>query len=254
MYSNKSQVFSSKLNQNNVDAITKAIMGFDALEGGFGKRNLIKHVEIPLGLINIKSFKMPNPVNKIAYRFFRKSKAQRSFEFAKRLLSLGVNTPEPLAYFEFSSLISFQKSFYISRQFENDITFRDLIHEDYPDFEKILRGFTRFTFDLHEKGINFLDHSPGNTLIKKSKDGYIFYLVDLNRMVFEEMDFHARMKNFAKLSPQDAMLDIMSDEYAKLYKAKSKEEIKDTMYLYSKKFSSRYKKKEALKKKYYFWR
>jgi hypothetical protein len=36
---------------------------------------------------------------------------------------------------------------------------------------------------MHEASINFLDHSPGNTLIvKKSEGKYDFYLVDLNRM------------------------------------------------------------------------
>ena len=38
---------------------------------------------------------------------------------------------------------------------------------DFPDHDTILRQFTRFSFNLHEKGIEFLDHSPGNTLIKK---------------------------------------------------------------------------------------
>ena len=71
-----------------------------------------------------------------------------------------------------------------------DLTFRELTKDlNYPDHEIILRAFTRFTFQLHENGINFLDHSPGNTLVKKVGKEYEFYLVDLNRMNFGFMDF-----------------------------------------------------------------
>jgi len=78
-----------------------------------------------------------------------------------------------------------------------ELTFRELVEiPEYPENEIILRQFTKFCFDLHEKGIEFLDHSPGNTLIKKVGDQqYAFYLVDLNRMNFHTtMDFDMRMK------------------------------------------------------------
>ena len=54
--------------------------------------------------------------------------------------------------------------------------------------EIILRQFIRFSYLLHQKGIEFLDNSPGNTLIKKNEKGvYDFYLVDLNRMKFHQI-------------------------------------------------------------------
>ena len=62
----------------------------------------------------------------------------------------------------------FKKSFYLSEQVDCDLTYRELITDlNYPNYETILRAFTRFTYLLHERGIQFLDHSPGNTLIKK---------------------------------------------------------------------------------------
>ena len=99
-----------------------------------------------------------------------------------------------------------------------------------------------------------MDHSLGNTLIKKVGGKYEFFLVDLNRMKFHSMSFKERMKNFAKLSPKNLMLDIMSEEYAKHYQVKTMEEIVNTMYFYSLKFSKYYVKLEDFKKKYYFWR
>lgn len=235
--------------------LTEIINEFDNLREGKGKRNVIKIIKINGVVLNIKSFKLPNLINKIVYNFFRKSKARRSFEYGNKLMKLGIKTPIPIAFFEYSSLIYFKKSYYVSEQLLYDLTYRELINnKTYPDFENILRAFTRFTFKLHESGINFLDHSPGNTLIKKTNEGYEFYLVDLNRMKFQKMDFQARMKNFAKLSPKDDMLDIMCDEYAKLYPLKSKNKILDMMYYYSNKFSTYYNKQEKFKKRYYFWR
>ena len=60
----------------NKDEIIFLINSFDTsgklLYGG--NRNAIKIFEINNGIINIKSFKVPNLINKIIYKYFRKSK------------------------------------------------------------------------------------------------------------------------------------------------------------------------------------
>lgn len=224
---------------------------------GNGQRNIIKLFDLETKTINIKSFKIPHLINKIAYRYFRKSKARRSFEFANRLLELGVGTPQPIAYFENYNLIGLEKSFYISEHLECDLTFRELVEiPDYPDHENILRHFTRFSFDLHQKGIEFLDHSPGNTLIKKTDDGnYNFFLVDLNRMEFHKsMTFETRMKNFSRLTPQKVMIAVMSNEYAKLYTEKKETEIFEKMWELTNHFQEEFQRKKRLKKKLKFWK
>ena len=221
---------------------------------GSGYRNVIKILTIDGQRYNIKEFKIPNLVNKIVYRFFRKSKAERSFLYGQRLLDSGILTPSPEAYVEYTFPLTFGKSYYISKQLEYDFTIRKLIDEPKcEDYDNILRLFTQFTYKLHENGIHFLDHSPGNTLIKKTSTGYDFYLVDLNRMDFKTLTYDERMANFARLSPKDYMLDIISDEYAKLIN-KPHDDVRERMYYFSQKFSSSFKKKEAFKKKYFFWR
>ena len=188
----------------------------EGVQFGKANRNSIKLFKLDGETINIKSFKVPNLINKIAYKFFRKSKAQRSFEFANKLIDLGIGSPKPIAFFENSSSLFFGQSFYVSEHLDCDLTFRELSHNsDIPNHEEILRAFTRFTFMLHEKGVNFLDHSPGNTLIKRVDEEYQFYLVDLNRMEFKTMDFEDRMKNFSRLTPHKSIVKIMSDEYSK---------------------------------------
>lgn len=223
---------------------------------GDGKRNKIKLFDLEDKTINIKSFKIPNIVNQVAYKYFRKSKARRSYEYANRLLENGIGTPQPIAYAENFKLSGLQESFYISEHLQAELTFRELVLDpDYPDHENILRQFTKFSFDLHEKGIEFLDHSPGNTLIKKVSEGkYNFYLVDLNRMNFhDDMDFDSRMKNFNRLTPKTEMLAVMSDEYAKLYN-KEYDEVFSKMCFYTNDFQMKFHRKIARKKKLLFWR
>ena len=45
----------------------------------------------------VKSFAVPNLVNRLVYGVFRKSKAQRSYEYAEKLNSLGIKSPAPIA-------------------------------------------------------------------------------------------------------------------------------------------------------------
>lgn len=238
------------------DTIQGFIDNFNSLGEQFVKanRNTIKVFDFGEKMVNIKSFKIPNIFNQIAYKFIRKSKAQRSFEYANRLLELGIGTPHPIAYYEFATPFFFKKSFYISEHLECDLTYRELTTNfNYPDYETILRAFTRFTFQLHEKNVQFLDHSPGNTLIKKVDGKYDFYLVDLNRMKFKSMDFKTRIKNFSRLTIHKSMVEIMSDEYAKC----SKEDynmIFELMWKYTEDFQKKFSRKKQLKKKFMFWK
>ncbi len=232
------------------------IENFDVKGEPFGNqdRNSLKLFSLDQKTLNVKSFRIPNFVNQVAYRFFRKSKAQRSFEYAKWLQSLDIGTPDPVAYYEYTTTFLFKKSYYISEQQVCDLTYRELTTDlNYPDHETILRAFTRFTFRLHEKKVNFLDHSPGNTLIKKVGDDYKFYLVDLNRMEFTSMDYETRIKNFAKLTTHESMVRIMSDEYAKCI-GKDANEVYELMWKYTQDFQQRFWRRRRLKNKILFWR
>lgn len=240
------------------NSLLKYITDFDSqgIDFVIGQRNQIKLFQIPNQTINIKSFKVPHLINRFVYKYFRKSKARRSFEYANQLILLDIGTPKPIGFIEHTSFIGLNKSFYISEQLPCDLTFRTLIEDvNYPDYENILRQFTRFCFDLHQKGIEFLDHSPGNTLIKKTKQGtYTFFLVDLNRMEFHNtMDFNQRMKNLCRLTPLREMIVVMSNEYAKCsYESESL--IFETLWAYTSQFQEQFYRKKKLKKKLKFWR
>ena len=72
--------------------LLECIKCFDSEGENFiiGKRNTIKLFEVDEKIINIKSFKKPHLINKIAYKYFRKSKARRSFEYANILLEKNI--------------------------------------------------------------------------------------------------------------------------------------------------------------------
>lgn len=232
------------------------IVNFETLGTNFGNqdRNSLKLFQLNDKTINAKSFKVPHLINQIAYRFFRKSKAQRSFEYANKLKNLNIGTPQPIAYYEFKTPFLFKKSYYISDQIDCDYTYRELTTDfSIPNYDKILRAFTRFTFNLHEKGVHFLDHSPGNTLIKKTENGYDFYLVDLNRMEFKTLDFETRIKNFSKLTIHKSMVEVMSDEYAKS-SGEDYKTIFNLMWQETEAFQDKYHRKRRLKKKLKFWK
>lgn len=248
-------VIEDNFNKNFAE-IQKIFQDFETYGEVFGNqdRNTLKLFQLNDLTAIVKSFKVPNLVNKVVYRFFRQSKAERSFMYAKKLKDLNIGTPKPIAYAEEKNGVFFGKSYYMSEHLNYDITYRELTTNlDYPDHENILRAFTRFTYLLHENQINFLDHSPGNTLIKKVDDEYLFYLVDLNRMRFEEMTLEERVKNFAKLTIHDSMLEVMSDEYAHLTNT-SKDKIFALMKQFTDEFQNKFHRKRRWKKRVLFWR
>lgn len=226
---------------------------FETLGDDFilGERNKIKNFDLGNVRINVKSFKIPNKINQIVYKYFRKSKAKRSFEFAEILLSKGIGTPEPIGFQEFYQGLGLNKSFYASLQQDYDLTFRELVEiKNYPDEEEILRQFTRFCYKMHESGIEFKDHSPGNTLIKKDSNlDYSFYLVDLNRMKFHaSMNLETRMKNLSRLTPKKEMVRVMADEYAKI-SGEDADQLFASLWRYTSKFQKKYHRKLKAKKK-----
>ena len=84
----------------------------------YNQRNVIKLFKVNGKKYVVKSFKIPHLFNRIIYSFFRKSKAERSYINTKKLESLNIGTPSPVAYIEFYSSFLIKESFYISEYFD----------------------------------------------------------------------------------------------------------------------------------------
>ena len=162
----------------------------------------------------VKSFKTPNLLRRIIYTYFRDSKAKKSYDNSVKLQNF---TPKPIGYIEFFQNGLINESYFISEKFEYDFTIREpLLDNTFKDREEIFKEFARFTFRLHQNNILHQDYSPGNILIKKENTGYIFKVVDINRMEFKELSLKERLKNFNKLWANDEQITIIAKEYAAL--------------------------------------
>jgi serine/threonine protein kinase len=204
-------------------------------------RNEVKEIVYDNESFVVKSFKKPNIINRFAYTFIRDSKAKKSFLYAKKIEEF---TPKPIAYIEYFNNMLLDKSFYISEKFEYDFTIKaPLDYKNFNDRETIFREFAKFTHKLHQNRIFHLDYSPGNILIKRENDNYIFKIVDINRMKFKNLSVHERLKNFERLDFTDG-LDFIIDEYAKLIGISSKSALKDV-----KSFSRKHKRSRDFKKR-----
>lgn len=182
----------------------------------YSGRNLIKVFDIEGLKINVKSFKKPIFINRIAYTFFRKSKAKRSYQYALRLKEKGFNTPDPIAYMEVNEGGLLDSSYYISIQEEYDGILRELKQGTLNEHKELIVRFASYTANLHDNRILHLDYSPGNILYKKKDGQYSFYLVDLNRMEFDkEITLDKACFNFRRLWGSDDMIKLFVEEYAK---------------------------------------
>lgn len=178
-------------------------------------RNQIRLIEYNGIKLNVKSFKVPNVVNRFVYGNLRKSKAERSFKYANALVDKNIDTPFPVAYIEERAFIVFKRSYYISIHEEFDGMMRELKWGKLEGREDLLKQFARFTASIHEKGVLHLDYSPGNILYKKQNDIFTFSLVDLNRMKFGEVSEDTGCRNLRRLWGNEEMLTYIAVEYAK---------------------------------------
>lgn len=216
-----------------------------------GSRNTIKSNILGGEKVNIKFFKKPGALKSIIYSFFRSTKAKRSFDYANYLIENAIPTPLPIAYIEERSRFGLLgDSFYICQQIDYDFTIRELIHDPlFPERNIILEQFTAFTYKMHEAKVNFLDHSPGNTLIiKKGNGSYNFFLIDLNRMKFEELSIEMRMDNFKKMWFSKQMVKIVAKKYAELSNL-SEEKLHSILLEKTRLFKRKITKKKYLKRK-----
>ncbi|MDR1368647.1 MAG: hypothetical protein LBJ72_00780 [Dysgonamonadaceae bacterium] len=178
-------------------------------------RNEIRSFHVGNDDLVVKSFKIPNVINKVVYGYFRPSKAKRSYENGIRLIENKLETPEPVAYIESFRCGCFDRSYYVSRKSLLTRHFREL--SDLPQTSEtpaILDEFARFSAELHEKNIFHKDYTPGNILFDHVNRKYRFELIDMNRMKFCAVDMKMGCKNFESLYIEDDMFRFLAQRYA----------------------------------------
>lgn len=188
-------------------------------ESIFLARNEIRLYDEGGFTLNVKSYKVPILINRIAYTFFRPSKASRAYEHALTLLSKGFQTPDPVAYIETKKSGLLHRSFFISLHTPMDGHMRIFNDEDASNAgkEDLIKAFAEFTARLHEADVLHCDYSPGNILREKVDEmgNYNFSLVDINRMQFRPVSVEMGCKNFRRMRGNDEFFRLCATYYAK---------------------------------------
>lgn len=171
------------------------------------KRNILRNYN---GFIS-KQFATPSLWRGIIYGWFCKSKAQRSYEYAKRIAGL---TSTPVAYREIRYIGILRQSWYVCKQSECKYTFNDLIHnKSFHNRTEILKAIGCFTAELYKRGIFHQDYSGGNILF--NEDGSKIEMVDLNRIKFyHHIPIKKGLKIFERLNIDKEALSIMGTAFA----------------------------------------
>lgn len=181
----------------------------------YNERNVLKRYQVQGVDMIVKSFKVPILVNRIAYAFFRKSKAYRSYEYALEILRRGGNTPAPIAYIEEYKDGLLNRSYYISIFDARATTIREYMDGSNLDAEAMWRSFVRFTINIHRSGILHIDYSPGNVLMETKSDGsFRFSLIDINRLRFKEVSQEEALSNFDRLALSVEVSTRLAEIYA----------------------------------------
>ncbi|MDR2139985.1 MAG: lipopolysaccharide kinase InaA family protein [Tannerella sp.] len=181
----------------------------------YKQRNEIKVFEVAGIAINVKRYKKPHLLNRIAYTFFRPSKAERSYHYAFRLQELNIDTPEPVACILIKKNGLLHLSYYVSRQAPYKHTMYEFGRGSIAGREFILQAFAGYTARLHEAGIYHRDYSPGNILFGHEKEEVRFCLVDINRMRFGPVSVGKGCAAFARLWGPEPMFRLLAEYYAK---------------------------------------
>lgn len=175
-------------------------------------RNII--AVTPDGKLCIKAFGVPGTIKGLIYGTMRQPKAQKAYNNAIRLRTLGVNTPEPVGMVVNTDSGRLGRSYYVCRYVPGFHNLRDV--EKRPDFPALARALAQFMLMLHRKGVYMKDFTPGNILFKESRGSYAMMLVDINRMEFGITQRQLLLSNFrALLFDRDAVAEVARN-YAEL--------------------------------------
>lgn len=164
----------------------------------------------------VKQFAVPNPLNRLVYGFLRKSKAQRSCEYAQMLIDKGICSPRPVAWQTERNGLLMAYSYYVSEKSRCPYTYSDILSGSLPaaDEERYLRLIAQMVARLHDQGMVHQDLSRGNILFG---DGDRVELIDLNRIRFRKVDIEVGCRNFAERLPAtERQRRQMAEAYAEV--------------------------------------
>jgi hypothetical protein len=178
-------------------------------------RNEVRKIFHNGHVLVVKSFKKPNPVNRFAYTYVRKSKAERSYHNSLHLLSNGIDSPTPVAFVNCYEKGLINKSYYISL-YTDYASLESVVGQDISKTAPVMRSFGEFAYEVHTKGIYHKDFNVTNVLFAYDGGNYSFLLIDNNRMSFGKYKINKSIHNLKRLTLGADYFGIIAKAYAKV--------------------------------------
>ena len=178
-------------------------------------RNELREFEVEGVRVVVKSFCKPHLVNRLAYGLLRKSKAQRSFEYADLLRNEGIGSPAPVGWVTVRCGLLLAESYYVSVSSDLPFTYIDLMQPGrVPGEEILLREVGRTAGRMHNLGMIHRDFSRGNILVGMKEGKPCVEIIDLNRIRFHQINMAEGLANFNRLPVSDMMRRLLAEGYA----------------------------------------
>lgn len=183
----------------------------------YSGRNELREFSVGDYRVVVKSFCRPHLLNRFVYGWFRKSKAQRSCEYAALLRSLGIHSPAPVGWCAVRHGLLFSDSYYACLRSEMPYTYFDFMQQRIAEPADYLREIGRVAARMHEAGMIHRDFSRGNLLIGCDAQGRPqVEIIDLNRIRFRSVSLAEGMANFDRLPASAEMKRWMAEGYAEV--------------------------------------
>lgn len=181
----------------------------------YAGRNVVKRFNTAYGEWIVKRYKKPNFIQRLAYTFWRKSKAERAFLYAGILNSIGIDTPEGIGYVECRQNGLFHTGYFISAAYNYPPLHPVLVTS--IDFDKQLASaLASFLVSMHRKGFMHGDPNPANILYHTDEEGkFCFSVIDTNRSVFKaSLSRKECLDNLKRVTHRRDLLQYVVEEYA----------------------------------------
>lgn len=178
-------------------------------------RNIVKSFTVDGTELIVKLFRRPNFIQRIAYTFFKKSKAERAYLFASILRQRGISTPREVAFLETRQGLLLGESFFVSAPCHLP-ALSTLLRR--TDFDRGCAGqLAAFIVTLHGSSVLHGDLNLTNILYKVDPEGnYLFTLIDTNRSRFTRPSRRQCLENLMRLTHDRPLMDCVVRRYAAL--------------------------------------
>lgn len=183
----------------------------------YSGRNVVKSFCVNGEEWIVKHYKKPNFAQRLAYTFWRQSKALRAFLYANRLLSLGIDTPLGIACIECSQNGLFSDGYFISTLCPHQPLYPLLVPNETID-EPTVAALAAFFVEMHQKGFLHGDPNLNNILYHTDAQHRLrFSVIDTNRSVFIDAPTRKQcLENLKRVTHRRDLLQCITRHYARL--------------------------------------